>query len=375
MTAALGVNPSWLFSGVFFVGALLAGLAGALQLPREPANLNMDLTIIADVFVVTVVGGLGSIPRRFRGGADHRHSQGAVHRHRRRRAVRLGRIVRETDAGRGIRRDGGGADRSAVGIVWPSAAPHRDRRAARSAVAAGTALRARRGAFCSQRWRPRRSSPTTTRWCSAADMLIFALFAVSLHFIMGPGGMASFGHAAYFGLGAYAAALAARAVPMELALIAGAARGGHRRAGLRLVLRAPLGRLSCDADARVRADHLGHRLPVGRLDRRQQRSGRRLAGPVAVVAHRLLLADAGDRRRRDRLVVARSYSRRSAMRCARRATRRGAPPRSASTCAPCAGRDSCSRACSPDWPDRCTHFPKAASRPNRCRYRARSTAW
>jgi branched-chain amino acid transport system permease protein len=53
-----------------------------------------------------------------------------------------------------------------------------------------------------------------------ADMLIFALFAVSLHFIMGPGGMASFGHAAYFGLGAYAAALAARAVPMELALIA-----------------------------------------------------------------------------------------------------------------------------------------------------------
>jgi branched-chain amino acid transport system permease protein len=31
------------------------------------------------------------------------------------------------------------------------------------------------------------------------------LFAASLHFIMGPGGMASFGHAAYFGLGAYAA--------------------------------------------------------------------------------------------------------------------------------------------------------------------------
>ncbi len=53
----------------------------------------------------------------------------------------------------------------------------------------------------------------------ATDMLVFALFAVSLHFIMGPGGMASFGHAAYFGLGAYGAALAARAVPMEIALI------------------------------------------------------------------------------------------------------------------------------------------------------------
>ena len=34
------------------------------------------------------------------------------------------------------------------------------------------------------------------------DILVFALFAVSLHFIMGPAGMHSFGHAAYFGLGA-----------------------------------------------------------------------------------------------------------------------------------------------------------------------------
>jgi branched-chain amino acid transport system permease protein len=33
------------------------------------------------------------------------------------------------------------------------------------------------------------------------------LFATSLHFIMGPGGMHSFGHAAYFGLGAYGAGL------------------------------------------------------------------------------------------------------------------------------------------------------------------------
>jgi branched-chain amino acid transport system permease protein len=42
------------------------------------------------------------------------------------------------------------------------------------------------------------------------------LFATSLHFIMGPGGMHSFGHAAYFGLGAYGAALALQSlgVPM-----------------------------------------------------------------------------------------------------------------------------------------------------------------
>src|SRR5690606_33654081 len=39
------------------------------------------------------------------------------------------------------------------------------------------------------------------------DVFIAALFALSLHFIMGLGGMTSFGHAAYFGIGAYAAAL------------------------------------------------------------------------------------------------------------------------------------------------------------------------
>jgi branched-chain amino acid transport system permease protein len=54
------------------------------------------------------------------------------------------------------------------------------------------------------------------------DVLIAILFAASLHFIMGPGGMHSFGHAAYFGLGAYGAALLVKwlAAPMGLALLA-----------------------------------------------------------------------------------------------------------------------------------------------------------
>jgi len=53
------------------------------------------------------------------------------------------------------------------------------------------------------------------------DILIAVLFATSLHFIMGPGGMHSFGHAAYFGLGAYGAALAMKVLglPMEAALL------------------------------------------------------------------------------------------------------------------------------------------------------------
>src|SRR4029077_1739387 len=44
---------------------LLAGLGGALQIAREPANLGLDLTVIGDAFVVVVVGGMGSIGGAF----------------------------------------------------------------------------------------------------------------------------------------------------------------------------------------------------------------------------------------------------------------------------------------------------------------------
>ena len=41
--------------------------------------------------------------------------------------------------------------------------------------------------------------------------------AASLHFLMGPGGMASFGHAAWFGIGAYGAALAGKGLALPMA--------------------------------------------------------------------------------------------------------------------------------------------------------------
>jgi len=62
MVGALGVNQAWLFTAVFALGTMLAGLGGALQLPREPANLGLDLNDDRDAFVVVVVGGMGSIP-------------------------------------------------------------------------------------------------------------------------------------------------------------------------------------------------------------------------------------------------------------------------------------------------------------------------
>src|SRR5690606_534381 len=65
MLGALGVNAVWLFTSVFALGAFLAGLAGALQLPRQPANLGLDLAVIGEAFVVLVGGGMGSIAGAF----------------------------------------------------------------------------------------------------------------------------------------------------------------------------------------------------------------------------------------------------------------------------------------------------------------------
>jgi branched-chain amino acid transport system permease protein len=54
------------------------------------------------------------------------------------------------------------------------------------------------------------------------EMIIMALFATSLNLILGFGGMVSFGHAAFFGVGAYTVALLMKkaGVPLGLALMA-----------------------------------------------------------------------------------------------------------------------------------------------------------
>src|SRR6185437_13831307 len=61
MVAALGVDQSRLFTGVFVLGSFLAGLAGALQVPRVPLTTVMDTAVIVEAFVVVVIGGMGSV--------------------------------------------------------------------------------------------------------------------------------------------------------------------------------------------------------------------------------------------------------------------------------------------------------------------------
>jgi branched-chain amino acid transport system permease protein len=197
MAGALGVNQRWLFTSVLVLGSLLAGLGGALQIPKEAVNLQMDLNIIAEAFVVVVIGGLGSVTGAFLA------------------ALLVGEI-------------------SAFGIlVFPQLTTMLT-----FVVMAVVLVIRPYGLLGKPEARSRITTeatevalvPPNRRWLYGAigvvallvvfpmfaseymqllviETLILALFAASLHFIMGIGGLVSFGHAAWFGVGAYAAAL------------------------------------------------------------------------------------------------------------------------------------------------------------------------
>ncbi len=61
MVAALGVNIRLLYTIVFGVGAALAGLAGLMAGPIYAVQPGMGELILIQVFVVIVIGGIGSI--------------------------------------------------------------------------------------------------------------------------------------------------------------------------------------------------------------------------------------------------------------------------------------------------------------------------
>jgi branched-chain amino acid transport system permease protein len=209
MLGALGVNPRHLFTAVFALGCALAGLGGALQLPREPAHLGLDMATIGDAFVVVVVGGMGSIPGAFVAalliaeikalciavgtvdicGVSFAFSKLTLVVEFLVMAVVL--MVRPW----GLL----GKPQSAPRISTEQEAPFTlgSVRSQWVWLCIGAGLLAL----------PLFTTDSPYTLVLGIDLLIAALFAASLHFIMGPAGMHSFGHAAYFGVGAYAAAL------------------------------------------------------------------------------------------------------------------------------------------------------------------------
>jgi len=209
MLGALGVNPRHLFTAVFALGSALAGLGGALQLPREPAHLGLDMATIGDAFVVVVVGGMGSIPGAFVAAlliAEIKAlciAVGTVDIFGVSFAFSKLTLVAEflVMAAVLMVRPWGllGKPQSAPRISTKQEAPF-SLGSVRSQwvwLCIGAALLAL----------PLFTTDSPYTLVLGIDLLIAALFAASLHFIMGPAGMHSFGHAAYFGVGAYAAAL------------------------------------------------------------------------------------------------------------------------------------------------------------------------
>lgn len=60
MTSALGIDVPIVFTIVFFVGSVLAGLGGALAAPFQSIHPALGESIIIESFIVIILGGLGS---------------------------------------------------------------------------------------------------------------------------------------------------------------------------------------------------------------------------------------------------------------------------------------------------------------------------
>ncbi len=65
MTGALGINTSAMYAAVFALGAGLAGFAGALAAPVRSMTSGMGFSVLIESFIVTVIGGMGSISGAF----------------------------------------------------------------------------------------------------------------------------------------------------------------------------------------------------------------------------------------------------------------------------------------------------------------------
>ncbi|AYQ30543.1 MULTISPECIES: ABC transporter permease [unclassified Polaromonas] len=215
MLAALGVNPRPIMLGAVVLGCALAGLAGALQLPREPAHLQMDMNVIVETFVVVVMGGLGSIGGAFVAalliGLVHAFGISVFP-----QATLV--IVFLTMAvvlvfrpqglnGKAISQDSSGVREAVQKFRGLQMGP------------AGSSLISL--AFVALAWLAWAGGPY---WQTlAADALILMIFGISLQSMMALGGLVSFGHAAFFALGAYGAALSHSlwGASLPLALAAG----------------------------------------------------------------------------------------------------------------------------------------------------------
>jgi branched-chain amino acid transport system permease protein len=208
IASALGMNNKFLFTAVFALGSLIAGLSSMIGGTLTGINMSSGWDILLTSIIVVVVGGTGSIQGALLGGLliGLVSTFGVVYFPAFASFIKyvvliiillikptgllgkkanINRAVEGTQGGSGAPKHGNpllGRNLNTSGVVIYALAPYI------FVLAVLIVL-------------PLFSGSYTVRIIS--KVLIFALFAMSLDIVMGYTGMRSFGHAAFFGFGGY----------------------------------------------------------------------------------------------------------------------------------------------------------------------------
>ncbi len=196
MAAGLGANIPALFTGIFGLGVALAALGGIAAAPVLGLYPGMDSEILIPAFIVIVIGGMGSLRGAFVGslliGVADTFGKAYF------QSIALFLIYLAMTAVLLIRPQGlFGIKYSDVAIAPAIAATSRPSTVQTRAAELLVLLALLVLPFLMTDY-PR---------ALVSEIYIFAIFAMSLDLLLGFTGLMSLGHAAFFGLGAYAVAV------------------------------------------------------------------------------------------------------------------------------------------------------------------------
>ena len=194
MAAGLGANVPALFTGVFSVGVLLAALGGVAAGPILGLYPGMDSDILIPAFIVIVIGGMGSLRGAFVGSLLIGEADTFGKAYFPSLALFLIYLVMAIVL---LARPQG------IFGIKHSETPNRPAIAQPCGALSGLQRRlAGTGVIAAMLLLPLLVDdyPRTL----VAEIYIFAVFAMSLDVLLGYTGLLSLGHAAFFGLGAYA---------------------------------------------------------------------------------------------------------------------------------------------------------------------------
>ncbi len=220
IAASLGINNKLIFTGVFILGSMIAGASVMIGGTVTGVGAGTAWSVLLNSIIVVVVGGTGSIQGALLGGMiiGIANAFGTVYIPALTPFLMYliliivllikpsGLLGRKVDVNKAIEAD----------LEKTGARGHGDPMPAAEYVIRNGRLTAKMKIFRAAPWAivlillalvPVIFAGQNTVISMMSKCLIFALFAASLDVIMGYGGMRSFGHAAYFGLGGYTVTL------------------------------------------------------------------------------------------------------------------------------------------------------------------------